>query len=434
MSTLPEAIRGIQAPSIVTIKSVSAMDDLIRTMGNLSIIGQSSNIFLGTAFIQGGRLQFSTAMPVATMLHVSTEDRSDKRSTVDDVQQHANRPKERPHANAIKKYLSETACIGEKFILPGFMFNLGVKHGIDEPMSATLYVFSPDNEAEGAQTWPAILVLPQSIRLDTTDGAHRRGELYSLVNSNKVPQDQKDNLLANAVPVVIVFEDDPASSHQDFADCAKAKSIASSLVVTYDVREWRNMLSNEIVKATPFLLDNVDATASGVNLSKQSSKIWSMSAVRGCIGHIVGDRIEGAARKRTANIPVFFGELVKAIPVLASLADKASGITTGQARSARGGNVLLRAAGLFILARAYVTCEDSNLDIAEMAAALGEVNWNIFETDDQTDIDKSNPLWRSLLVIKDTGYRLSSTKPDIDRAWQMIEDKLDIAKWVEAAE
>ena len=45
----------------------------------------------------------------------------------------------------------------------------------------------------------------------------------------------------------IVFESSRADSHQDFADCGKAKAIAKSLVTTFDVRDERNQRSRDLV-------------------------------------------------------------------------------------------------------------------------------------------------------------------------------------------
>ena len=55
--------------------------------------GYDGEIFFGTAFIQGGRIMFSTAMPISTMLKVSKVDRAKAGSTVSEVMEKANRPK-----------------------------------------------------------------------------------------------------------------------------------------------------------------------------------------------------------------------------------------------------------------------------------------------------------------------------------------------------
>src|SRR5216684_7617250 len=81
--------------------------------------------------------------------------------------------------------------------------------------------------------------------------------------------------LRGRVDVKIVFENSRSDSHQDFADCGKAKAIPKSLVTTFDVRDERNRRSRELVSNSDFLSAYVDSTAANVNLSAKSRMIWS---------------------------------------------------------------------------------------------------------------------------------------------------------------
>ena len=148
-------------------------------------------------------------------------DRSRKKDTVKEVTEHSNRPQELSHAKQVRNYLLTTACTGDKFILPAFTFNYGVGLDQDSP-DCTLMLFA--NQSDGTNAWPDP-TLPQSAKLDTTDGAHRRSQIAEILGSPKVTDGQKETLKRNAVDVKIVFEDSRNDSHQDFADCGKAKSI-----------------------------------------------------------------------------------------------------------------------------------------------------------------------------------------------------------------
>ena len=253
-------------------------------IGRRSMMGYAGEVFFGTAFVQGSRLQFTTAMPVQKMVSVTKADRSKKKDNIREVTEHSNRPQEPAHAKQVREYLISTACTGEKFILPAFTLNYGVALDDDSP-DATLILFA--SSSDGTNAWPGILLLPQGAKLDTTDGAHRRSQIDEILTSGKISDDQKDALKRNAVDVKIVFEDSRSDSHQDFADCGKAKAIPKSLVTTFDVRDQRNYRSRELVKKSPFLSAYVDATASNVNLSSKSRMIWSMSAVRMFVAHVV---------------------------------------------------------------------------------------------------------------------------------------------------
>jgi hypothetical protein len=117
-----------------------------------------------------------------------------------------------------------TACTGDKFILPAFTFNYGVGLDDDSPV-ATIILFASGDD--GTNAWPAILLLPQGAKLDTTDGAHRRGQIEEILNSPKVAEDQKEALKRNAVDVKIVVLMD--------VDCIVSGDVAPVAEVAGDV-------------------------------------------------------------------------------------------------------------------------------------------------------------------------------------------------------
>jgi DGQHR domain-containing protein len=402
-------------------------------IGRRSIMGLTGEAFFGTAFVQGSRLQFTTAMPVQKMVDVSKADRSKKKDTVNQVTEHSNRPQEASHAKQVRTYLLNTACIGDKFILPAFTFNYGV--GLDdEAPVATLILFA--DRSDGANAWPGILHLPHGAKLDTTDGAHRRSQIVDILTSNSVSDDQKDALRRNAVDVKIVFESSRSDSHQDFADCGKAKSIPKSLVATFDVRDSRNNRSRELVKSSPFLSYYVDATASNVNLSAKSKMIWSMSAIRMFVAHIIEHHLieTWTEQEKTEGLEEFFAALVRHLPQLKALEkarkDPDPEVTTGSLREARGGDAALRGVGMAIFARAFLYCKMFNEDFDVMAAKLARIDWHILACERSdiapgpsyaSDVMKNAlPTWAHLLVIGDNRYRVSSSSSDADAAWERI--------------
>lgn len=433
MATVVPALADINIPSHVTIKTMDNFEELMTEIGRRSMMGYAGESFFGTAFIQGARLQFTTAMAVQKMVEVSKMDRSKKRSTVMSVSAHSNRPQEPAHAKQVRNYLLTTACTGDKFILPAFTFNYGVDLDDDAP-NATLLVYSSGDD--GSNSWPAILLLPQGAKLDTTDGAHRRSQIEDILYSARVTDEQRDALRRNAVDVKIVFESSRVDSHQDFADCGKAKSIPKSLVTTFDVRDARNSRSKEIVRGNDFLAHFVDATAANVNLSSKSKMIWSMSAVRMFVAHIVDHHPEEelSEKLKTASAEGFFTALARHMPQLKALdearSDPTSKATTGSLRDIRGGDIALRGIGMAIFARAFLYCLENDMTFDEMAIRLAKIDWHILdcERDElQTgptfadDVRKhADPIWQHLLVIGENRYRVSSSSADADAAWDKI--------------
>lgn len=437
MSNVIPALCEINIPPHVVVKTTNDLESLMAEIGRRSLGGYAGDTFFGTAFIQGSRLQFTTAMPIQKMVEVSKTDRSKKKDNVREVTEHSNRPQEPAHAKQLQSYLLKTACTGDKFILPAFTFNYGVALDDDAP-SATLVLLSHGGE-EGVSAWPGMLLLPNGAKLDTTDGAHRRAQIDDILRNPKVEEAAKLALKRNAVDVKIVFESSRSDSHQDFADCGKAKAIPKSLVATFDVRDRRNHLSRELVKNNPFLANYVDATASNVNLSAKSRMIWSMSAIRMFVAHVVehhpdenlteDQKLDGAGE--------FFSALVRRLPQLAALDkvrnEKNPSVTTGGLRELKGGDVSMRGMGMAIFARAFLHCKESGIGFDEMASRLAKVDWHLLSCDRSSlpqgegyaiaVKENALPMWMHLLVIGESRYRVSSSSTDADVAWAKITEQ-----------
>src|SRR5262245_58626457 len=140
MANVLPALADINVPPHVKVTTTDNFESLMTEIGRRSS-GYSGEVFFGTAFVQGARLQFTTAMPVQKKVEVSKTDRSKKKDNLRDVTEHSNRPQEAAHAKQVRSYLLKTACIGDKFILPAFTFNYGVGLDDDAP-TATLVLFA----------------------------------------------------------------------------------------------------------------------------------------------------------------------------------------------------------------------------------------------------------------------------------------------------
>src|SRR5215471_2544417 len=322
----PFAINVVRPPyEHLQFKTVNQLSDLVTTFNSFSMLGNAGITLWGVSFLQGGRLCFTTAMTMQQLLNVARADREEKtkRQTVAQAMTRMNRPREAGHAKALREYLLNNACQGQKWIIPAFTLNFGDKDSTPEDAPPAIMVAFANALAdpEYMNGWPTMLFLPGAYQLQITDGAHRHGEITDLMGSN-LPADQRQNLVRNAVDVKIVFEESRVQSHQDFADCAKSKPIPPGMVVTFDIRNDRNRRTRDLVAAVPFLTHYVDATASNVNLSARSSMIWSMSAMRGFIEHIAEKAPTSQAALPVPGHPT----AATAANVQAQLAEKTDGI------------------------------------------------------------------------------------------------------------
>jgi hypothetical protein len=430
-NTIP-ALLDIQLPPHVNVETTSSLDGLMSEIVRRQVSGFSGHSFFGTCFVQGNRLQFLGAAPIHKLAEISKIDQSSPKVGVAEVMAHANRPKVPAHSRELREYLLQTACAGEKFILPAFAFNYGCRLDENDPV-VTVVIFSSGGEGP----WPAILLLPHGAKLDKTDGAHRGAVIDDILTSNKVTPERKEALRRNAVAFSVIFESVQSDAHQDFADCAKARPLPKSLVTTFDVRDERNERSRDLVRNFKFLAQYVDATAANVNLSARSRKAWSMSAVRMFVAHVVEhSRAAGGVVDKTRGAEAFFSALIRHMPQLKAL-DKAmkdpssDEASAGSLRDVRGGDVALRGVGMAIFARAFLFCVENGIEFDAMAKKLGSLDWHVLKCErvelerkekafDVAVRDQAQDLWVNLLVIGERSYRIRSSSLDVDGAWAKI--------------
>lgn len=429
-STSTDAIRLLdnvdQPPGLI----VEVVHEPAKLFERKVTLNKPTSHLFGSAMRQGRRLQFVTTMPLSNYLDLTRIDRAQKGMTVEELREHKNRPKIPSQQTAIRDYLGETGCVGEKFIFPSFMINFGSEWSEEKPQ-AKLTILATDTEA---LCWPAVFE-PSGEKMPSTDGAHRTQTIKDMVDKGANDEGIRA-LLANGVGVTIVMEADNDDAHQDFADCGKAKAIADSIVSTFDKRHIVVAAARELVKINPFLAKFVDATSPSVNLSSNSTKVWSMSAVRGALtSGIPGFKDLTAADKKKAlvdhpkQVSDFLCEVVDNVDLLGKL-DRGEATPAAFRKQDRGGCVILRGVGFGMLMRIYCHAMAKGFDPLKVAKKLNKVDWFVLKPDaepEPSDADKihgwlttaAQPHWlRMLAVNQGTGsYRVKGTVDNIEAAF-----------------
>jgi hypothetical protein len=302
MNEIAAMIGNVPMPEGLSVVPLVDGIELAEKANELNRVSQADSsqtilILHGCAFRQGNRLQFSGAVALRDYQRIARVDTAEKHSTMEDVAQHANRPTVKSHLSKTEKYLKETAAKGEFFILPSFTLNYGAEfvgaYTGEGDSSATLYVVA----TPGALVSPAMLVLGGAAQLVVSDGAHRSDALKALtggpvwrtpepggksssvkIKAGKLADPSK--LLTNAVPILIVFDDDPARVKQDFADCASTSPIKPAMRAAFDTRNAYSRAVQDLIAAQPLLRKAVEATASGMSPSRHSPCIYTTAGLR----------------------------------------------------------------------------------------------------------------------------------------------------------
>lgn len=453
MGTIDEIrlLDNVEIPDGLTVEVVR---DPVEFFARETTLNKWSIQWFGSAMRQGNRLQFLTTMSMQDYLNVVKVDQAPRHATVAELGQRSNRPKIVAQNKAIKGYLRDTACIGEKWIFPNFMLNYGVGWTEDMP-KARLRLLVTDEET---LSWAATFEPPANHKMPSTDGGHRTGSIKDLV---EVPRERPvglDAMLANGVGVTIVMDGDEEARRQDFADCGKSRGIADSIMAAWDLRNITARNATELVTGNTFLSRYVDATSPSVNLSTNSAQVWSMSAVRGSLSSAFWQKQDTFAKASAqekeallagspAKLGAFMDVLAARVPLLRQLVDDAAmvatskvtgaplpreAITPAKLRKERGGCVLMRGAGFGILMRAFRHMTVAKMTAAEMAAKLALVDWFML-TDNEPDglapqelykylTRNAHKAWFHLIAFNPgTGsWRMKGTNDNLDNAWEEL--------------
>jgi hypothetical protein len=408
---------NVSIPPGLYIKVTDSTDEFLTLKTQLN---SAAATLFGTAYRQGNRLHFASAMSVGDYANLTRVEHAAKGSTLDEMREMANRPKEPAHGKNIAKYLAETACVGKPFILPSCIVNYGLGWHEDMP-KAELTIFAGARES---MVWPAIFVPPTGSLLPVTDGGHRTDEI-----DGKIKSGSAGRLTENAISVIFVMEDDWVAYHQDFADCAKSKAMAKSLTASWDKREAGNRFAQDLLGANPTLQKLVDSTSNSVNLSGNSAKAWSMSALASATAGVYGGESDP---KRLSS---FFDLLFAKVPIMIDVAN--GGSPAKHRQEPRGGCVLLRGVGIAVLTQAFLHAVESGSSLADMADAMAKVDWHVLKpgAPNQNGIDAATytkqwaqPVWLGTLAMMagDVNFRIKGNKKSAEDSFAMIAAQLNL--------
>jgi DNA sulfur modification protein DndB len=372
--------------------------DTARNRASEESSNSSGSVYPVVVFRQGARTSFAGAMAIRQIAkHVSLINESKKGDSPDQVLTQKNRPIMPDHVAAIANYLSENA--GEpdnvkkgRYILPPVSWN--VKEHVrvyTGPSSSSVKI--------------GYLVLPDTASLEHTDGQHRiHAALQALA---AMSDNDRDFFALDAIPFMIVCEEDVRQIHQDFADAAKTRAIPPSLLTVYDLRQPVNKLVIDLIERCPVFRGKIDSTSKA--LGKNSLCLFLTNQIRQlCRAMLVGDvaMAEGPflekAKQLLPNEDEYQNVLDKFVSYINLLAEnipdwkEAAGIQPGHDLN-RIKNLRVKptlawsATGLNIIGRlAYDLFMDPTIeDWRPYAERIGRLNFN-----------KSNSVWRDVLTLK----------------------------------
>ncbi|MDB9372586.1 DNA sulfur modification protein DndB [Nodularia sphaerocarpa] len=182
--------------------------------------------YLGLIFKQGKRDMLQINVPASDFSGLLQA----KPSTGNDPDSGKNRPEVKGHADEIKKYIVERSRKEKKWIVGTLTANVN-------PEDITIIELSRGM---------CVVVIPRKVKLDITDGQHRKRAIHELIESP-----DSDLISDDDFAITLVLEGDFQQCQADFRDMAQTRQLDKSLLLSFGEFSGRVGITKELIKRVP---------------------------------------------------------------------------------------------------------------------------------------------------------------------------------------
>ncbi|MGK7933286.1 MAG: DNA sulfur modification protein DndB, partial [Microcystaceae cyanobacterium] len=236
-----------------------------------------------------------------------------------------------------------------------------------------------------------LVVIPKGIKLDITDGQHRKRAITELVSS------EKGELIGrNNIPITLVLESDFRQCQRDFRDMAQTKALDKSLLHSFGEYEGCVGIMKNLVDSVPMFKDKTNKVTDRANPKKKY--IYTVNYLTKLIGSafandpnagLQGIDVEEATKTLSACLNQFFSECQQTKYIYDTATFDLS-IETVQ--HFQENCVLGRSVGMEVLGRLLYSIYDSEIITFDSfkVSQLAQLDWSV-----------NNELWHHNIVKVD---------------------------------
>ena len=171
-----------------------------------------------------------------------------KPSTGNDPDSGKNRPEVKGHAEEIKEYILKRAENKKPWIVGTLTANV-------DPEKIELIELG-----RGI----CLVVIPRGVKLDITDGQHRKRAIHELIESR-----QAELIGNNDFPITLVLEGDDRQCQIDFRDMAQTKQLDKSLLLSFGEFEGRVGITKNLIERVPMFFGKTEKIKKSPNSKKK---------------------------------------------------------------------------------------------------------------------------------------------------------------------
>jgi DNA sulfur modification protein DndB len=359
----------------------------------------------GLIFKQGKRTMLQINIPAGDFPALLVA----KPATENDPDSGKQRPEVPGHADDIKNYIIEQAQKNQSWILGTLTANVSLEKIKIIDLGRGI----------------CIVVIPRGVKLEITDGQHRKSAIQKLIEGDASYLISDDDF-----PITLVLEEDINQCKKDFRDMAQTRPLGKALLLSFGIVEGRVGITKRLVEQVHIFYNKTDKIHDSPRLQKKF--IYTNNFIARAVSYaftntpdseLQDSDVEILSNALTNCLNKFFFECSNTRYISETNADD---LTPAEIRKFKDECLLGVSVGLEVLGRLlYFTYDkDSNSFDDEKVSQIAQINWK-----------RNDPIWVNNLIRIDPNpknpdkrYKLSTGANAVTDAVKTLKYKLG---WIE---
>lgn len=224
----------------------ASIEHLSQVLSSLLSQYHRKKSYIGLRFEQGKRDLIQINVPADDLPMLLQE----KPSTGNDPDSGKNRPEIKGHAQEVKDYLRKRIREDKPWILGTLTANI-------DPEKV---------EVIDLGRGICLVVLERSVKLEITDGQHRKRAIKELLES---PDAEELGIADNNIPITLVLESSFRQCQTDFRDMAQSKGLDKSLLLSFGEYEGRIGITKNLVEKVGIFYGKTEKVKDSISSKKK---------------------------------------------------------------------------------------------------------------------------------------------------------------------
>jgi DNA sulfur modification protein DndB len=314
-----------------------------------------------------------------------------------------NRPEVKGHAEEIKDYVVDRAKANKPWVLGTITANVDQQHIKIHELGRGI----------------CIVVIPNGVKLDITDGQHRKSAIHELIFSDESRLISHDDFA-----ITLILEGDKRQCQTDFRDMAQTKQLDNSLLLSFGEFEGRVGITKNLIERVRMFQEKTNKI--GRNAPTKQKLIYTTNFIARFVSCIFADDpnddLQGRDVERSSEalaecLNNFFSECADTKNISETKFEK---LTINQIAAFKEYSLLGVSVGLEVLGRLlhYTYDKDINYFDGQKVSQLAQLDWS-----------RKNNIWENNVVRKaansdTTGYEVLNKATPIADAVKAVKFRL----------